>query len=90
MCTPKVFNVCVLASVQVVDSVRKHPNADSLEIATILGWEVVVKIGEVQTGQLVVYCEVDSLLPVKADWLPAAVKARVEAQAKDLGRVLPC
>lgn len=74
-----------LASVQVVDALRKHPNADSLEIATILGWEVGVKIGEVQTGQLVVYCEVDSLLPAKADWLPQAVKDRIKEQSKELG-----
>lgn len=73
-----------LASVQVVDAITKHPNADTLEIATILGWQVVVKIGEVQLKQLVVYCEVDSLLPASADWLPSAVKARVEAQSKDL------
>jgi RNA ligase (TIGR02306 family) len=73
-----------LASVQVVDALIKHPNADTLELATILGWQVSVKIGEVKLGQLVVYCEVDSLLPAHADWLPQAVKDRIKTQSKDL------
>ena len=73
-----------LASVQVVDSVRKHPNADKLEIVTILGWEVITRIGEAKEAQVVVYCEVDALLPVKADWLPPAVKDLISDQSKDL------
>jgi RNA ligase (TIGR02306 family) len=73
-----------LASVQVVDSVRKHPNADKLEIASILGWEVITRINEVKQAQVVVYCEVDALLPVNADWLPPAVKDLIADQSKDL------
>ena len=67
-----------LASVQIVERIDPHPNADRLELATILGWQVVIAKGETETGQKVVYCEIDSLLPWDAEWLPPAVKNRVE------------
>ena len=53
-----------LASIQIVENVEKHSNADSLEIATILGWQVVVRTNEVQVGDKIIYCEIDSLLRV--------------------------
>lgn len=37
---------------------------------------------EVQEGQIIVYCEIDSLLPGDAEWLPPAVKTRVEQSSK--------
>ena len=33
-----------LASIQIVENVEKHSNADCLEIVTILGWQVVVSM----------------------------------------------
>jgi RNA ligase (TIGR02306 family) len=53
-----------LASIQIVNDVRVHTNADSLEMATINGWSVIVKKGEFQTGDLGVYFEIDSFLPL--------------------------
>jgi RNA ligase (TIGR02306 family) len=52
-----------LATIQVVNEVRPIDGADAIEVARILGWNVVVKKGEFEVGQEVVYCEVDSLLP---------------------------
>lgn len=69
-----------LGSIQLVDSIEKHFNADSLEIVTVLGWKVVTRIGEVKKGDKVIYCEIDSMLPGDAEWLPPAVKGRVEKQ----------
>lgn len=54
-----------LASIQIVKSVEKHPNADSLEIAQILGYKVIVKIGEYKSGDKVIFIEPDSILPDK-------------------------
>eukprot|EP00526_Cylindrotheca_closterium_P010419 CAMPEP_0113638920 /NCGR_PEP_ID=MMETSP0017_2-20120614/20405_1 /TAXON_ID=2856 /ORGANISM="Cylindrotheca closterium" /LENGTH=380 /DNA_ID=CAMNT_0000550083 /DNA_START=79 /DNA_END=1221 /DNA_ORIENTATION=+ /assembly_acc=CAM_ASM_000147 len=72
-----------LASVQTVSKILPHPDADRLELATILGWQVVIaKGGEVGQGQKVVYCEIDSKLPGAASWLPAAVQRRVANQKK--------
>jgi len=72
-----------LASVQTVSKILPHPDADRLELATILGWQVVIaKSEEVSKGQKVVYCEIDSKLPGAAAWLPAAVQRRVANQKK--------
>jgi RNA ligase (TIGR02306 family) len=65
-----------LASIQIVNHVEPHNNADSLELATVLGWQIVTRIDEAKVGELVVYCEIDSVLP-KEEWLPEAVKLRM-------------
>lgn len=52
-----------LATIQTIKAVEIHPNADTLEIASVLGWRVCVKKGEFKPGDKVVYIEVDSLLP---------------------------
>lgn len=56
-----------LASIQLVDDIREHTNADSLALAKILGWQVVIKKDEVRIGDKIVYFEIDSLLPER-DW----------------------
>jgi RNA ligase (TIGR02306 family) len=57
-----------LASIQKILSLKKHENAETLSIAKILGWTVVVKTGEFTVGDEVVYCEVDSLLPKRPEF----------------------
>lgn len=71
-----------LATVRRIDEIREHTNADSLELAIIGGWQVIVKKGEFAEGDFCVYFEIDSVLPilpefeflrkgcyVKKDWL---------------------
>ena len=57
-----------LASIQRIDSVVKHPNADALDICRVLGWNVVTKRDEFKEGDLCVYCEVDSVLPQEPEF----------------------
>jgi len=57
-----------LASIRKIDKITKHTNADSLEICHVGGWRVVTKIGEFQEGELAVYFEVDSFLPMERDF----------------------
>jgi len=52
-----------LATIQKIAKLEKHENADTLEIARVLGWQCVVKKGEFKENQLIVFFEVDSLLP---------------------------
>ncbi len=52
-----------LASVQVIKSISAIAMADSISVVEVLGWQVVVKNGEFNVGEMVVYCEVDSLMP---------------------------
>ena len=57
-----------LATVETIKSIKPHLNADSLELATVRGWQVVVKKGEFQEGQECVYCEIDSVLPPRPEF----------------------
>lgn len=57
-----------MASVQVVREITPIEGADSIELAKVLGWNVVVKKGEFKQGERVVFCEVDSLLPENAEY----------------------
>lgn len=52
-----------LATIQTIASITPHNNADSLDIATVLGWQCVVKRGEFSPGDKCVYFEIDSVLP---------------------------
>ncbi len=61
-----------LASIQSIKAIEPIPGADAIERATVLGWQCVVKKGEFKPGDHVVYCEVDSLLPVKPEFERAA------------------
>ncbi len=67
-----------LASIQEIIDLRPIPNADAIEVATVLGWKVVVKKGEFKVGDSCVYCEIDSILPAlpKTEFL--APKYRVK------------
>jgi RNA ligase (TIGR02306 family) len=52
-----------LATIQVISSIEKHPNADKLEIANVLGWRIIIGKGEFKEGDKIVYFETDSVLP---------------------------
>lgn len=53
-----------LASIQKIVSIDPIPGADAIEKATVLGWEVVIaKKDNFKIGDLVVYIEVDSIVP---------------------------
>lgn len=53
-----------LASIQKIASIEPIPGADSIEVATVLGWHCVVKKGDFVPGDLCIYFEIDSLLPM--------------------------
>jgi RNA ligase (TIGR02306 family) len=52
-----------LASIQRIKDIQPIPGADAIEVASVLGWKVVVKKGEFQVGDLAVYMEIDSVPP---------------------------
>ncbi|MCL2210641.1 MAG: RNA ligase (ATP) [Treponema sp.] len=53
-----------LVTIQKVKSIAAIQDSDFLELACIMGWQCVVKKGEFKEGDLGVYFEVDSFLPV--------------------------
>lgn len=52
-----------LASIQRITDIQPIDGADAIEVASVLGWKVVVKKGEFQVGDLAVYMEIDSVPP---------------------------
>lgn len=52
-----------LATIQEISSLDPIDGADAIEVARVLGWNIVVKKGEFSVGDMCVYFEVDSLLP---------------------------
>lgn len=57
-----------LASIQKIKNLEPIAGADAIEKATVLGWQLVVKKGEFNVGDLCVYCEIDSLLPDRPEF----------------------
>jgi len=58
-----------LASVRVIGDIQRIPDADMIELAIVDGWKVVVakNVGH-KVGDKVVYCEIDSFLPIKDEF----------------------
>ena len=54
-----------LARIETIDNILPAENADRLEVAVISGWRVVVQKNLYQTGDKVVFCEIDSMIPVE-------------------------
>lgn len=52
-----------LASVQKIKAIRPIEGADRIEVAQVLNWDCVVSKGQYKVGDLVIYFEIDSLLP---------------------------
>ena len=57
-----------LATIRRIKEITPIPNADAIETATVDGWQVVTRKGEFQPGDLVVYFEIDSLLPLRPEF----------------------
>jgi RNA ligase (TIGR02306 family) len=56
-----------LASIEIIKNIRNHPNADSLDVAEVLGWQVIVKKGIHKEGDRVVFITIDTIVP-KCTW----------------------
>jgi RNA ligase (TIGR02306 family) len=54
----------LLVPVTVIEAITPHNNADALELAQVLGWQLVVKKGEYHVGDRVVYFPPDTMLPL--------------------------
>ncbi len=54
-----------LASVVRITDIQTIPNADAIVVAKVKGWNVVIKKDEFKVGDLAVYYEIDSFLPVR-------------------------
>ncbi len=55
------------ATIEIVSKVMKHPNADRLDICTVLGYQCVTKRDQFKEGDMVVYVRPDSVFP-DSEW----------------------
>jgi RNA ligase (TIGR02306 family) len=54
-----------LATIEVVKEIKPIPDADLIELVVIRGWQCVTKKGEFEAGNLCVFFEIDSFLPIE-------------------------
>ena len=54
-----------LATICKIDSVNPIEGADAIDVLTVGGWKVVARKGDYVTGDLAVYCEIDSWIPTE-------------------------
>ncbi len=57
-----------LATIAKIVAINPIPGADNIEAATVRGWQVVVKKNQFKAGDLAIYYEIDSFLPVKSEF----------------------
>jgi RNA ligase (TIGR02306 family) len=58
-----------LATIRKIAELRPIEGADKIELAIVDGWQVVVaKDVEHKVGNKVVYCEIDSFLPIREEF----------------------
>ena len=57
-----------LASIKQISDLQPIKDRDKIELATIDGWQVIVKKDEFHVGDLCVYIEIDSILPEKPEF----------------------
>ena len=56
-----------IVSLKKIDKIVPIENADAIETAKLGGWNSVIKKGEYQAGDTVIYCEVDTFLPTSVE-----------------------
>lgn len=58
-----------LASIQIIRDIEPIPDAEFIETATINNWKIVVaKKDGFKVGDKVIYCEIDSFLPIREEF----------------------
>lgn len=54
-----------LATIRKIDAINPIPNADAIEVATVGGWNVVVKKNQFKVDEYALYLEIDSWVPTE-------------------------
>jgi RNA ligase (TIGR02306 family) len=63
-----------LASIEKIDKLLPHPNADRLELVQVLGYQAVVPKGLHKEGDVIVYIQPDTVLPKDQEWAEEYIK----------------
>jgi len=58
----------MLATVEKIKDIRTHPNADALELCTVLGFQCIVPKDIYENDDLIVFIQPDTVLPKDLEW----------------------
>lgn len=75
-----------MVSIEEINKVWKHPNADALDLASVSGmsFQFIVGRNEVKVGDKVVYFPIDSILPPKVlEVLPEVIVKKLQGKEKN-------
>jgi len=57
-----------LATIRRIDDINPIKKADKIEVATVGGWKAVIGKNQFRIGENVIYCEIDSFLPIREEF----------------------
>lgn len=75
-----------LAHVEKIEWIKPIEGADNIELIGVLGWVCVAKKGEFQTGDLVVYIEIDSKCPENDERFEFLANKKYKVKTMKLGK----
>jgi RNA ligase (TIGR02306 family) len=76
-----------LVTVRKINAINPIPNADVIEVATIDGWNVVIKKGEFAVGDYCMFFEIDSFLPAEDSRFAFLAKSGVKTDEAGVERI---
>lgn len=56
-----------LASIQKIFNIKDIEGATNLQVANVLGWQTVIGKNDFKENDLIVFCEIDALLPIRPE-----------------------
>jgi len=57
------LNMKKLSSLELIQKISEHPNADKLEIATVLGFQCIIPKEQYKSGNEIIFIQPDTILP---------------------------
>jgi RNA ligase (TIGR02306 family) len=72
-----------LATIRKIDEIEPIEGKDKIVLAHLDGWQAIVQKDQYAVGDLVVYCEIDSFLPVREEY--EFLRSRCFRSTKNLG-----
>lgn len=61
-----------------IKEIKKHPNADRLDIVTVKGWQCITGKDQFRLGEIVVYIPIDSILPIDIETMLFPPNAKIK------------
>jgi RNA ligase (TIGR02306 family) len=68
----------LIVKVVEIDDIKPHPNADRLDLAVVAGWNCVVRKGEFNVGDRVIYIPIDAVLPPQLEGQLFPIESKIK------------